>query len=343
MTSSAVSCTPGRPHRGTAESLAVDPCWSNPFGSDSGAASRPAQAPRAVVMIRPHHARPNRDECADNGFMGRSTACDEELARAAYREVTAMVAQLEGAGVEVLLFEDEGRATPDSVFPNNWLTTHPDGTIALHAMRGASRRLEPRLDIVETLRERYAVARLVDLRAEADAGVYLEGTGVMVIDHPGRVTYVGRSARADDRLLRAFCAQVGLRPVVFDTADHRGHPIYHTNVMMALGSTTALACLDYLPSVTDRRRVRRELETGGRALVELTRAQVANFAGNALEVMGSGGPIWVMSARGLSSLTRAQRRALERGAEVLPVTIPTVELAGGSARCMLAGVHLPPR
>lgn len=311
--------------------------------SDQGVSALGQHAPSAVVMVRPHHTRINQVECADNLFMSAPTGSVEEVARTAYLEVSRVAEQLREVGVEVHLFEDTGTDTPDSVFPNNWLTTHPDGTVAMHSMRAPSRRLEPRLDIVDTLRDRYAVRQVHDLRHHAEAGRHLEGTGVMVIDHLSAVAYVGRSARTDEGLLADFCAEVGLRPVVFDTADRHGLPVYHTNVLMALGTDYALICLDLLPDDEERSMVRAELEAGGREVIELSIEQIENFAGNALEVTGRDARHLVMSARGVATLTLPQRHAIEHSVSLLPVEIPTVEYAGGSARCMLAGVHLPTR
>lgn len=298
-------------------------------------------APEAVVMVRPHRARPNAAECADNTFTTSSALSADAFAAAVHAEVGAMAEALRAVGVDVLLFEDEGDRTPDSMFPNNWLTTHADGTIGLHSMRAPSRQLEPRLDIVAALQERYAVTAVVDQRHHAAAGRHLEGTGVMVIDHDHDVAYVGRSARTCERLLDEFCREVGLTAVAFDTADRHGLPIYHTNVMMALGRRFALVCLDLVPDADERALLVSHLEAGGREVIELSIEQVENFAGNALEVRGRDGHYLVMSRRGIDTLTLPQRHAIEASATLLPVDIATIEHGGGSARCMLAGIHLP--
>lgn len=294
-----------------------------------------------MVMIRPHRFTPNLAGSRDNSFLTTPAAGPTQVARTAYAEVTAMAGRLVDRGVEVHLFEDTGIDTPDSVFPNNWITTHECGSVALYPMRARNRRAERRADIVAHLESRYAVSAVRDYSSWERAGRYLEGTGVMVLDHRARVAYVCRSRRVSELVLRRFCADHGYRAVVFDAVDPLGHPIYHTNVMMAVGTDLALVGLDAIASDLDRRVVRDELEAAGRHVITLTQEQIASFAGNALEVRGSEGSVLVISARGWGSLARAQRAAVESWVDVLPVQIPTIEHAGGSARCMLAGIHLP--
>lgn len=300
------------------------------------------QAPPAVVMVRPHLFAPNLADCGDNTYMSVPSGSEREVAQAAYAEVTTMAERLGDRGVRVHLFEDTGRLTPDSVFPNNWFTTHDDGTVTLYPMKARSRRGERRTDIVDALRESYAVSRVRDYSSWERAGRYLEGTGVLVLDHDTKVAYVCRSRRVNEGLLRRFCSDHGYRAVLFDAVDRLGHPIYHTNVMMAVGTDIALVCMDAIASDLDRRVVRDELEAAGRHVVTLTHEQVGEFAGNALEVRGASAPLLVMSARGWRSLRRREKAAVESWVDVLTVDVPTIEHSGGSARCMLAGVHLPP-
>lgn len=302
-----------------------------------------AQAPSAVVMVRPHHFTPNPETLVDNEFMSVPDAAPDEVARAAYREVTTMAERLGREGVEVHLVEDTGRATPDSVFPNNWFSTHPDGSLVLYPMRSPVRRWERRADVVGALYGSYDVTRTRDYSAWEEVGRYLEGTGVLVLDHVDRIAYVCRSGRADERLLELFCAEHGYRPVVFDATDTAGVPIYHTNVMMAVGTEVAVVTLETVRDVRQRARLVHELEQSGREVVSITEEQMGEFAGNALEVRADDHPLLVMSSRGWRSLDRSQRRRLEAAHAVLPVDVPTIEHAGGSARCMLAGIHAPRR
>lgn len=300
-------------------------------------------APRAVVMVRPHHFRPNPGTLVDNAYQSVPTGSAAQVARAAYREVTTMAQTLRDAGVGVHLFEDLGTSTPDSVFPNNWLSTDPAGAVSVFPMHCPNRRAERRVDLLAELARHYTVTRVHDYSEYEREGLFLEGTGSMVLDHRARRAYACRSLRTSEPLLRRFCDEFGYKPVVFDAVDEHGVPIYHSNVLMSVGTSTALIGMEALPSPVDRARVRRELESTGHEVVALTREQVASFAGNALELSTPTGNVLVMSARGLASLDAHQRAAIERATPILPMSIPTIEHAGGSARCMLAGVHLSPR
>ncbi|HYN30141.1 MAG TPA: arginine deiminase-related protein [Dermatophilaceae bacterium] len=301
------------------------------------------QAPASVVMVRPHHFAPDARLCRDNGFTTRAHGTASEVARAAHAEVSAMAERLAGAGVRVHLFEDASSATPDSVFPNNWFSTHDCGSLVLYPMRARTRRGERRRDVVDALAREYAVATVRDYSRAERTGRYLEGTGSMVLDHVARVAYVCRSRRVSAAVLRRFCADHGYRAVVVDAVDRAGRPIYHTNVMMSVGTDLALVCLEAVRDASARRALREELDGSGHEVVPLTLAQVGEFAGNALELTGSTDRVLVMSARGWASLDAAQRRVVGAHVDVLPVHVPTVEHAGGSARCMVAGVHLPSR
>jgi hypothetical protein len=292
-------------------------------------------------MVRPHWFTPNPQTLVDNGFMSVPDGAPDEVAGAAYREVTTMSDRLRAEGAEVLLFEDAQRATPDSVFPNNWFSTHADGSLVLYPMRATARRLERRDDIVRGLQSRFAITRTRDYSPWEELGYHLEGTGVMVLDHVHRIAYVCRSARADEQLLDLFCREHGYRPVVFDATDRHGVPIYHTNVMMAVGSEVAIVALDTVRDMSQRARLVFELEQSGRDVVTISEEQLGEFAGNALEVWAGTHPVLVMSARGWRSLDRRQQRRLEAAHAVLPVEVPTIEHAGGSARCMMAGIHAP--
>ncbi|WP_206737231.1 citrulline utilization hydrolase CtlX [Agromyces albus] len=302
------------------------------------------QAPSAVVLIRPHRFRPNPETAVDNAFQsldpGRS---DEEIALAAYDEVTAVAAALETAGVGVHLFEDPDGSRPDSVFPNNWFSTHPDGRVATYPMFTPNRRAERRWDVIEFLEHEYVVSEVVDYsRLERD-GIFLEGTGAMVLDHVNRVAYVARSHRADPVAFERFCADFAYEPMLFDAVDEHGVPIYHTNVMMAVATDFALVGLDLITPAERREEVATRLADSGREVVVLSAGQVHEFAGNAIELRGSRGRILAMSRRAESSFTTAQREVIERSCRILAVDVETIELAGGSVRCMIAGVHLDRR
>jgi hypothetical protein len=303
------------------------------------------QSTNAVVMIRPYRFYPNPETAADNAFQRPvSDQNAEEISASAQKEFDEAVRALRAAGVTVHVFEDTpSPEKPDAVFPNNWFSTHDDGRIVLYPMYSAVRRKERRLDIVDELRKSYRVSGVVDYSDYENRGLYLEGTGSLVLDHPHRVAYVSLSKRAHPELLEKFCIDFNYEPLVFESVADDGRLIYHTNVMMCVGSSFALAGLNLIVDDAQRQRVCQRLEASGRMVIELGRDQIANFAGNALELHNEAGKLLVLSARAAASLTKDQRKLIERYVRLLPLSLPTIELAGGSARCMMAMIHLPSR
>ncbi len=306
---------------------------------------RNVQAPTAVVMVRPHRFAVNPETLADNSFQARPLERSlDVVARTAREEFDGCVDALLGAGVRVHVFDDFGQLeTPDSVFPNNWFSTHHGGRIAIYPMYAPSRRRERRTDVIDLLKSAYRVQEVIDYSGLEFDNLFLEGTGAMVFDHLERLAYVASSHRADPVILERFCTAFGYEPMAFPTADAAGHPIYHTNVVMSIGTEYALVCLQAISDPARRAEVSERLIDSGRAVLDLSFGQVADFAGNALELTGTGGRVLALSARASAALTPQQRAVIEQSATLLPLPIPTIELAGGSVRCMLAGVHLTPR
>lgn len=300
------------------------------------------QAPSSVVIVRPHHFSSNPETAIDNAFQRidpeRSPA---EIAAAAYDDATRLAEALEGAGITVHLFDDEEHR-PDSVFPNNWFSTHAGGRVAVFPMFSPARRLERRSDVLELLKQRYRVQEIIDYSGLELDGLFLEGTGAMVLDNLNRTAYVARSNRADPVILERFCTVFGYEPMVFD-AEYEGVPIYHTNVMMCIGTEFALVGLDLLTDPARRAEIADRLAEQGRELIRLSNTQIAEFAGNAIELHGTQGRILAMSARAEASLAPEQRAVIERSARILAVDVSTIELEGGSVRCMIAGIHLDRR
>lgn len=307
----------------------------------------PAQAPAAVLMIRPAAFQPNPETAADNAFQSAGVsgvAERQSVAAQAKIEVAAVATALRGEGVGVVMFDDrEGIDTPDSVFPNNWISTHDDGRVVLYPMAAPSRRRERRGDVVDGLRERYTVSQVLDLSPVELEGRYLEGTGALVLDHVHRIAYMARSGRANEAVLDQWCEAMGYTAEVFDTVDQAGRPIYHTNVVLSIATDFVVAGLNNIPDPAERARIAARLGETGRDVIEIDRRQVAEFAGNGLELTGSRGRIFALSTRALAALRPDQIAAIETSARTLAIGIPTIERSGGSVRCMLAGIHLPPR
>lgn len=309
-----------------------------------------AQAPSSVILVRALNFTPNPSTAADNAFQSEVAEGTDAatVSQQAIAEMDALAEALREAGVTVHVFEDDELTRPDSVFPNNWVSTHAGGYVAVYPMYASNRRLERRADVLEMLKSTYRVQTIVDYSGLEPDGIFLEGTGAMVLDHVSRVAYTARSHRADEMVLERFCADFGYEPMAFDAVDSDGVPVYHTNVIATIGTDVALFALDMIKDEKRRWAVGERLTVNGRKIVEITEEQVREFAGNAIELMGKdadGRPqrIMAMSGRARRSLTDAQVAAIEESCRIVAVDIPTIELAGGSVRCMIAGIHLDRR
>lgn len=306
-----------------------------------------AQAPAAIVMIRPHHFRINGQTALDNAFQALDTDLptdgQADIAALAHAEITQAAKHLQEAGVIVHLFEDQTTETPDSVFPNNWFSTHAGGHIAMYPMKAENRRLERRPDIIEMLKHRYRVQDVIDYSGLEPDGLFVEGTGAMVLDHIDRVAYATRSDRTDPIALERFSTHFNFEPMAFAASDAHGTAIYHTNVLMCIATEFALIGLDMIEDESRKREMISRLKASGRTVIGLTNDQIGNFAGNAIELQGAEGRILALSTRAYDALTPDQIETIEQSARLLPLSIPTIEMAGGSVRCTIAGIHLTPR
>jgi hypothetical protein len=303
-----------------------------------------------VILVRATSFTPNPATAADNAFQRDVPAGQSEEATSAraLAEMDALAEALRAAGVRVHVFEDDDHTRPDSVFPNNWLSTHSGGYVAVYPMYASNRRHERRADVLEMLKSEYRVQSIVDYSGLEPDGVFLEGTGAMVLDHVSRVAYTARSHRADVAVLERFCTDFHYEPMAFDAVDSDGVPVYHTNVIACVGTDVALIALEMIPDEHRREQVRERLSVNGRTVVELTEQQIREFAGNAVELCGRTPEgrrryIMAMSARAHRSLRPEQVAVIEESCEIVAVDIPTIELAGGSVRCMIAGIHLDRR
>lgn len=303
------------------------------------------QTSSRVIIIRPASFTSNPETAASNSFQAELAVGDAEMVRErAQEEFDALVAALRTAGVEVAAFDDTAEPyTPDALFPNNWLSTHSDGTVVLYPMEAPSRRLERRMDVLDELEAAgFFLRERVDLAATEEEGRFLEGTGSLVLDRVKRVAYACESSRTEPGLVREWCERFGYQPEIFQAAID-GQAIYHTNVMLWIGETLACACLDAITDPDDRERIRRRLTDGERELIEIRPSQMNAFAGNMLELRDQQGqPLLAMSAQARDCLDFGQRQRLEAHARLVSADIRTIETyAGGSVRCMLAENFLP--
>jgi hypothetical protein len=302
------------------------------------------QSTNAVLMIRPNSFYPNPETAADNAFQHDADRGSGVLTLAARKEFDAAVQTLREVGVKVHVFEDTAEPEkPDAVFPNNWISTHHDGRVALFPMYSALRRRERRQDVIEELGDHYRVTEVIDYSALEDEGCCLEGTGSLVLDHLNKIAYVSLSNRSNPEVTQRFARDFSYEPVTFTSLGPDAKPIYHTNVMMCIGTAFAMLCLDSIRNRTEQHRVRVCLEKTGKHIVELASNQVANFAGNAIELHDEDGQkLLVLSNRAIRALSEEQQEVLSRYARFVQLDLPTIELGGGSARCMIATIHLPP-
>ena len=305
----------------------------------------PTQSTSSVLMVRPCQFYPNPETAADNVFQARVDCAVDALSEVARREFDAAVQTLRAAGVNVHVFEDTAEPEkPDAVFPNNWISTHHDGRIAVFPMCSALRRRERRHDIIGELRKHYRVTEVIDYSVFEEKDCWLEGTGSLVLDHLNRIAYVSLSNRSNPKVIRRFAEDFSYEPVTFTSIGSDGQPIYHTNVMMCIGTAFALVGLEIIRNRVERQQVRRRLERSAKDIVELSPHQIANFAGNAIELHnGHGEKLLVLSQRAIRVLTEEQLARLTRYVHLMPLDLPTIELGGGSARCMIATIHLAPR
>jgi hypothetical protein len=316
--------------------------------ADPAHSGQEPQSAGAVLMVRPASFGFNPQTAASNAFQqAADPPGEDELQGLVLLEFDGLAKALQRAGVDVLIASDTPRpAKPDAIFPNNWVSFHGDGTVALYPMLAPNRRLERREEILEqVVREgRFRVSRTVDLTHREAEGKFLEGTGSVVLDRAHRVAYASLSPRTDLDVLGEFAQLLDYELVTFEARDAAAQPVYHTNVVMAIGTRFAVVCGEAIAHPPHREAVFNKLRAAGHDILDITQRQMQAFAGNVLELAPAGGPVVALSTTAWSSLGSAQRRILRSHAEVVPVAIPTIErIGGGGVRCMLAELHLPKR
>jgi len=297
-----------------------------------------------ILMVRPVRFGYNVQTAEDNAFQHRSDLKNNEIQHLAEVEFDGFVAQLRKAGLTVSVFEDTPEPhTPDSIFPNNWISTHSKGTIFVYPMYAPNRQQEKRTDIIDYLAALYkGEAKIIDLSTEAASGRFLEGTGSMIMDRTHQRVYACRSHRTDEELFAQFCRETECEGMLFAAVDEAGMEIYHTNVMMALGEDFAVVCLEAIPNPEERRNLQQSLRETGHEIIAITQGQVRQFAGNMLQVRTHDGePLLVLSQRAYESLHPPQLAALQAKTGLLPIPLDIIETCGGgSVRCMMAEVFV---
>ena len=296
-----------------------------------------------LLMVRPARFGYNAQTAVNNAFQVLGTEGADDVQRKALHEFDAFVAKLRSHDIDVLVVQDTPHPhTPDSIFPNNWISFHEDGTVVLYPMFAGNRRLERKQEVLDAVAGRFRIRRWLDYTDNEAKGRFLEGTGSFVLDRVNHVAYACRSPRTDERLFLEFCEQMGYSPVVFNASDDRGVAIYHTNVMMCIADRYAVINLDGIEA-SDRVAVLASLQRAEKTVIPITPVQMAAFAGNMLQVENrQGARFLVMSSRAYRALRPEQVKQLASFDPIIHAPLDTIEQhGGGSARCMMAEVFLP--
>ena len=307
------------------------------------------QITNSILMIRPVSFRMNEQTAVNNYYQKvLENVTPETVQFKALQEFDAFVTKLQAVGINVIVVSDRKQIdTPDSIFPNNWISFHQNGDIAVYPMFAENRRLERREDIFNILEEKgFVINDIIDYTSAEEEQLYLEGTGSLLLDRVNKKAYCALSPRADEDLFVEFCEDFEYTPVPFvsnQTVDGKRFPIYHTNVMMALAETFAIICLESIDDKKERKNVLKHLKEDGKEVIAITEAQVNNFAGNMLQVLGHNDTKFlIMSSAAYNSLTKIQIDKIEKYCKILHSSLDTIEACGGgSARCMMAEVFLP--
>ena len=307
-----------------------------------------SQTTSNILMIRPINFGFNQETAESNAFQNAefSEQNKEHSQSIALREFDEMVSQLRKSGVNVIVIDDTSEPyTPDSIFPNNWVSFHGNGSVITYPMQAENRRLERRKDIIEQLSESFYINRRIDLSDFETNHKFLEGTGSMVLDRKFKIAYACLSPRTNSEVLKEFSIQMNYEIVAFNAVDDAGKQIYHTNVIMCIGDMFSVICLEAIPDLDERLLVRNSLEQSGKRVIEITLKQMNQFAGNMLEIKSQKGEkMLVMSSSAYNSLSPKQLKILNEYCTIYHFDLSMIEgNGGGSARCMMAEIHLPVR
>lgn len=304
------------------------------------------QTANTVLMVEPIAFGYNSQTAQNNYFQVEQKEAD--IQEKALQEFNNFVEKLRAKGIQVITVKDTLEPhSPDSIFPNNWVSFHQDGTVALYPMFAPNRRVERRNDILETIRnEGFKINKVEDLSSSEKDDLFLEGTGSMIFDHDYKIAYGSVSLRLDEQLFRDFCDKLGYTPIVFHSFHNVGNqrlPIYHTNVMMCVAEQFVVICLDCIDNELEREKVQEVIKSTEKEVIEISEEQLHQFAGNMLQVQNEEGTQFlVMSQTAYQSLTQEQIQKIESYCEIIYADLNTIEVnGGGSARCMLAEIFLP--
>jgi hypothetical protein len=294
-----------------------------------------------ILMVRPFQFYFNQQTAANNFF--QSNINIENANELAIAEFDAMVEKLRAHQIKVNVVQDtKDPSTPDSIFPNNWVSTHTNGTVCLYPMFAENRRAERKSTVINFLQSNYKIENTLDLTDLEKEGIFLEGTGSMVLDHQNKIAYGCLSERLDKEAFISWCDKMQFKPITFKAVDDKAQPIYHTNVLMCMANQFVVICLDSIPNEQERQMLLDSFARTNKEVIEISQDQLNHFAGNMLQVFDiTEKPHLIMSEQAYKSLHTAQLKSLEKYNPILPISIPTIEaLGGGSTRCMMAEIYL---
>jgi len=294
-----------------------------------------------ILMVRPYQFYFNQQTASNNFF--QSNINIENANELAIAEFDAMVESLRAHQIKVNVIQDtKDPSTPDSIFPNNWISTHSDGTLCLYPMYAPNRRAERKSSVIEFLQSNYKIENVLDLTDLEKEGKFLEGTGSMVLDHQNKISYGCLSDRLNKEAFLSWCDKMQFKAISFKAVDDKAQPIYHTNVMMCMGDQFVVICLDSIPNEKEKQMLLDSFEQTNKEVIEISQDQLNHFAGNMLQVFDKADkPHLILSEQAYSTLHAAQLKSLEKYNPLLPIAIPTIEaLGGGSTRCMMAEIQL---
>ena len=302
------------------------------------------QTTDTVLMVRPVRFAYNAQTALTNTFQNNATTHPEETQNKALAEFDGFVKTLQANGVNVIqVFDTPEPHKPDSIFPNNWVSFHEDGTVVLYPMLTENRRWERRRSILDLIRQGFSINNEIDLSHYEQDNKFLEGTGSMVLDRENKICYACLSPRTDKEILEDFAQKLGYQIVSFTSVDDKGVEIYHTNVVMCVAKSYVVICLDTIKNEAEKTKVAEAIINSGKEIVAISNTQMNQFAGNMLELHnGKGESLLIMSEQAFKSLNEAQIAQIHKFSKIIHAPLYTIETnGGGSARCMLAAVHLP--
>jgi hypothetical protein len=301
------------------------------------------QATNNILLIRPANFNFNNETALSNAFQQLASESELSIRQAAINEFDAFAKKIALKGVNVTVIDDTAfPPKPDAIFPNNWVSFHADGSVILYPICAANRRPERRIDIIQTLQEKFIITQVIDLSYYEKENRFLESTGSIIFDHENKIAYACLSPRTDKNIFIEVCALLQYKPIYFTSTDKNGQAIYHTNVMMCIGSRFCAICLESITDLQEKETICDALRHTGHQIIDISFEQASNFAGNMLELsIGDEQNILALSQTAYDSLHIEQKTILEKLVELVPLSIKTIEtIGGGSARCMIAEIFL---